>query len=156
MTETKIKTYKLKTGKIRCAIEEGVELELTMRRLSLPEKMRFQPLLGRAGEDLGRWADALRVYADYELALKQLGEGEQAPPAPTSELHDMDPVLWEAVADAVSSVVAIATIYQDEERYDVPARDRAELVAQIDAPDLVTALAAAIRSDDLTAAEKNC
>jgi hypothetical protein len=149
------KTYVLKTGKIRALIEEGVELELTFRRLSLPEKIRYQPLLGRAGDDLRAWGESLAPYAAHEALVEQLAEGEEAPPAPTSPVHDLDADLWAAVADAVVSVVAIARLEQDGEVYDVGGRERAELVAQLSASDLTVALAAAIRSDDLTAREKN-
>lgn len=149
------KTYVLKTGKTRAQLEEGVELELTFRRLSLPEKIRYQPLLGRAGDELRTLSESLAPYVAYEEACAQLAEGEEAPPAPTSPVHDLDADLWAAVADAVVSVVARARVEQDGEVYDVGVRERAELVAQLGASDLTIALSAAIKSDDLTAREKN-
>lgn len=155
MTQPQTKIYKLKTGRIRCEIDEGVEIELVMRRLATPEKIRYAPLMGRAGEDLSAWAHALEPYAAYEEECAALADGAPVPEAPTSPLHDLDPDLWASVADAITSVVASATVYQDEAPYEVGPRDRAELIGQLSTPDLLRALTCAVRSEDLTEHEKN-
>jgi hypothetical protein len=170
MTEPKTRTYTLKTGKIRAAIDIGVELELTMRRVTTPERLRHQPLEGRAAQDLQLWAEALLPVATYEAELEsyeaararcdETGEElelvcPEHDPALDASLHELDPEIWEAVAEAIHGLTAIARIYQDEEVYEVALRDRADLISQLSPTHLLSALSAALKSRDLTATEKN-